>query len=227
MNEVNLQAVWWEKVRLHDGWVLVTLTWAGFLVGVQFESFVAVTGERTWRADADLFTVVFPLNTQINGCKHKGHLFSVSIIFHAGINISLNLGSVLNPFTNPDYSSVLQFCCYCVISEQKDRCDPEAWGTATCPESARLKPQSNTDGDQTVLPVQVLPSSFRVCPGRQRQWYEPGELSQMCSQPCCDTTHKSTPAGAEHQQGHYHTSKVLVLLEHKWEELIGETEKTS
>lgn len=47
------------------------------------------------------------------------------------------------------------------------------------------------------LPAQVLPSSFRVYPGRQRQWKEPGELSQMCSQPCSDSRHRSTPAAGE------------------------------
>lgn len=44
-----------------------SLTCAGLLVFVEFESFVAVAGEDARRTDADLFTVVFPLGTQVNG----------------------------------------------------------------------------------------------------------------------------------------------------------------
>lgn len=43
------------------------------------------------------------------------------------------------------------------------------------------------------LPAQVFPSGFNVYPGRQRQWKEPGELSQMCSQPCSDSRQRSAP----------------------------------
>lgn len=43
------------------------LTCAGLLVLVQSVSLVAVAGEDARRADADLFTVVFPLSTQVNG----------------------------------------------------------------------------------------------------------------------------------------------------------------
>lgn len=44
-----------------------SLTCAGLLVFVQLESFVAVAGEDAGRADADLFTVMFPFSTQVNG----------------------------------------------------------------------------------------------------------------------------------------------------------------
>lgn len=80
----------------------------------------------------------FPSTHRLMAAKHKGHLFSVSIIFHYGINISLNLGSVRSPFSfnvhQPydvrgfgTYSTfnlmTIQFWCYFVISEQKVRCD--------------------------------------------------------------------------------------------------------
>ena len=44
-----------------------SLTCAGLLVLVEFESFVAITGVDTRSADTDLFTVVFSLGAQING----------------------------------------------------------------------------------------------------------------------------------------------------------------
>jgi hypothetical protein len=50
------------------------------------------------------------------------------------------------------------------------------------------------------LPMQVLESLLRVYPGRHRQWKEPGELSQRCSQPWSDSRHRSipgTPAGEQ------------------------------
>lgn len=43
------------------------LTCAGLLVLIECVSFVAVAGEGARRADTDLFTVVFPLSTQVNG----------------------------------------------------------------------------------------------------------------------------------------------------------------
>ena len=47
--------------------VTARLTCAGLLVLVQSVSLVAVAGEDARRTDADLFTVVFPLSTQVNG----------------------------------------------------------------------------------------------------------------------------------------------------------------
>lgn len=62
------------------------------------------------------------------------------------------------------------------------------------------------------LPAQVLPSSFRVYPGRQRQWKEPGELSQMCSQPCSDSRHRSTPEAGEQTEQFEHLYGLIQLL---------------
>lgn len=44
-----------------------SLTCAGLFVFVEFESFVAVAGEDTRSAEADLLTVVLPLGTQVDG----------------------------------------------------------------------------------------------------------------------------------------------------------------
>lgn len=44
-----------------------SLTCAGLLVLVEFESFVTVTAENARRADTDLLTVVLSLSTQVNG----------------------------------------------------------------------------------------------------------------------------------------------------------------
>lgn len=60
----------WEET--HDlkkeyFWVGASLTCAGLLVFVEFESFVAVAGEDTRSAEADLLTVVLPLGTQVDG----------------------------------------------------------------------------------------------------------------------------------------------------------------
>lgn len=217
--------------RGHGGlvglWVLVRLTWAGFLVVVQLESFVAVAGERTRRADADLFTVVFPLNTQINGCKTQRpliqcvHYLSLwdKYLIKSGFSLKPLSFNVHQPYDVPGFGTYSTFN---LITIRFYSSGVILWSASRRTDVTGGVRNTYTDEDQTLLPVQVLPSSFRVCPGRQRQWYEPGELSQMCSQPCSDTTHKSTPAGAEHQQGHYHTSKLLIHLEHKWEELKGE-----
>ena len=44
-----------------------SLTCACLLVLIEFESFVAVAGEDAGCTDADLFTIMFPLGTQVNG----------------------------------------------------------------------------------------------------------------------------------------------------------------
>lgn len=44
------------------------------------------------------------------------------------------------------------------------------------------------------LPEHVFPSGLSLYPGRQLQVQDPGKLSQICSQPCSDSRHRSIPA---------------------------------
>lgn len=65
MNKLHLISNWYAENA--NAKQTESLTCASSLVPVEFESFVTVTGEDARCADADLFTVMFPLSTEVNG----------------------------------------------------------------------------------------------------------------------------------------------------------------